>query len=255
MLILRRFFIWLVVAIIAAIYELEVIYPESFLIFIVGVTILTELILYLSYDSAKISKKDFLFFTVSPLLLVWGTYSFLFFLENLIVIQLIIVLSSFFLGTYLDNFFFFSKIPLLYQPFSLENVSLFVNTYSLFLITSSVISLRVFFNLGLEVVSLLYVIILFLFLAQSFWINKLGLTKHWPYLAIIALVTIETFLALDYLYFDYFVKSILTVSAYFFLINVSLLKIKNSLTSRNFWFNFGLTAGIWFLTIVTARWF
>ncbi len=255
MLVFRRFFIWIAVIVIAVIYELEILRPGEFLIWLALITLLTLSALYLLYNRKTLSRQDLFLFAISPLLLVWGTFSFLFFLENFIVIQLIIVLSSFFLGVYLDNFFFFSRVPQLYQTFSLEGISSFINIYSLFFITASFISLRIFLNISLQILGPVYLVLVVLFLMQSFWINKFSVTKHWQYLLVIALLVTELAWALDFLTFDFFVKALLIVSSYYCMINLSLLKLKNTLNQRRLFFNLGLLIVVWITTISSARFF
>lgn len=254
MLVLRRFLIWLLVILTAAVYELQLLKPDYFVFWAAIIVLLTLVGIYLIYNAKTVGKKDLLLFSVSPLLLTIGTFTFLFFLENLIVIQLIIVCSSFFLSTYFDNFFFFSKVPFLYQPFSLEAISSFISIYSLFLITASLTAVRIFLNIGLEILGPIFILIIFLFLGQSFWINKFGLRQHWHYPLVIALLIGETALALDFLAFDYFVKAILIASVYYFLTNVSLFKLKNTLNKNRFLFNLSLLMIIWLLTTFTTRW-
>lgn len=252
MIIFKRLLPYLSCAILIAFLELSLKYYEqwlTWLFLILGVVFLTILIL----NNFRLNK-DFFGFLISPFCFFLGVLALLFFQEKVLWQQAVIIISCFVYWLFTNNVSLFLCKSKSYLPFSLENVSGYLNLLALFFIYVSSFS---FYILS---VSRLRWLLIIIFLStwfltwQTMWINKIAASRFKFFSFFLATITIEIYWALHYWPTSFFVNGLILAIIYYLAITFLRLSHSENLNKKNTVKYLILSSAVIIIVLATAQW-
>jgi len=106
--------------------------PEYWYVWLIAQIIISGLLM-LKLFSWQYKKKEFIAFLITISFLIGGSFLFLFIVDSAVIRIIATIIISLFIGYYYNNIFQFIYLPKAYQPYSLENISGYLNLLALFL--------------------------------------------------------------------------------------------------------------------------
>src|SRR3989344_2163796 len=182
--------------------------PLILLIFLAGLWQLTG-------RNLKIEK--FWRYLITPFFFLFFGIIFLIFLDSQPLKQLVIIILAALLAIYLEVIFLWFHLRLKYQLHSLENITAHLNLLTIFLATTSFISLIIFLGLSFWYFLAAFIILNFLLNYELIWSSGTTWRESWHYLALTTLILTEIFWAVNFLPSSVYVQSIIVTIAYYLL--------------------------------------
>ncbi|MFH1838181.1 MAG: hypothetical protein ABH808_01640 [Candidatus Kuenenbacteria bacterium] len=204
---------------------------------IIYFSILVLLIIFFSLAklySWKLKSKNFWYFLITPFLFFISSILFFIFLEGhfflkCIIISLFVVLQWFIY----KNIFFLLKKPEKYQPNTIRNIFNFINLISIFFFANGFYALIIFIGIPVWLLTSILFLIVFLYLFQFFWINKIPEKKALFFALILGLVFIEIFFIISFLPTSFYVNGLILTLIYFNIKNISKKYFLNSIKLKD----------------------
>ena len=169
----------------------------------------------------KFRSFQFWNFLITPHLFLATACFFSISLESRFFLHTVAVLSSVVLGIFLEEIFVYFNLPKKYYPYSLENISNYINLLTVFLLFSSLYSLIVFLNFSMWYLSLIVIAFIFLLAYQSTWVNKISFRKAWLFILVITLILTELFSVISFLPTSFYVNAIVLTVCYYIILGLS----------------------------------
>jgi hypothetical protein len=194
-------------------------------------------------------------FSLAPVLFVLSVYFFVMFLENVYIYRLVYLSAGFFVYLYLEqtlNYFYFTSK---YQPYTLENLSLYLIVLNVFFTTTAIFSSLIFLRLSMLVSALLILLIIFVLTHQVFWSNKIKWNDYRIFCFINSFLMAQLFLVLSFLPLSFYVNALIMSVFFYIITNISRLFLLKSLDKKNIWEHSFVGASIIMITLLTAQWF
>ncbi len=192
---------------------------------------------------------------ISPILFLVSAVLFFLLLGSTLWQNILWLLVSLALVLYLYNVWLFYGRPEKYQAFTLENFSWYLNIVTSFFAISSFFGFIVFINLSL-VLSILFVLVLSsLLFYQLWWIQKLEIKSFWLYGTLAVVIAAETFLALRFLPFSFYVLAFWWTGIWYIAERILLGVARDSLQPRKI---IRLSISVLVVALIltaTTRWF
>lgn len=136
---------------------------------------------------------------VTPLLFLLSSFGLLLFLEQPIV-QLVLGLIVLMLVTlFVEHVFTFMHLPALYQPFSIEHLGQLMNIFSMFFISSVGFGLRLFLQLPLWILGIVFFLVCWYMVYGTLWASKVESNRARPYALAGAVLMSQLFIAVSFL--------------------------------------------------------
>jgi len=196
-------------------------WKPSFIYFIAPLLIITVILTIWRLTNKNFKSKDFGHFLLSPLLFIISCSIILLFLENNNIKQIFIIGSVLTYILIIINIYSFFHQTEKYQPYTIENLSGYVNLISIFLFYASFYSFGLFINTPTWFLTILVFIVTILISYQTLWVNKINFRKARLFLIIIGIIIAELFWCVDFLPTSYFVNAVILIIFYYVIINVS----------------------------------
>lgn len=244
---------YLSAAIVLVSYEILLWKPAS-LYFIIAILFLNIILSIYRITERKFISKVFGHFLLSPLLFIISCSTTLLFLENNNIKQIFIVGSSLIYLLILLNIYAFLHQTEKYQPYTLENLSSYVNLISVFLFYASFFSFGLFISAPVWLLAILAFIITILISYQTLWANKIDFKRARLFILIIGIILTELYWCVDFLPTSYFVNAVILIIFYYIVINISrdyLLNVLNKKSVRRYLI---VSFLVLILTLATAPW-
>lgn len=253
MILFRRFSTILSLIVIWVLFELLLWQPDWYLVIIVLLEAVV-LAMLLGLARGKIDLREIWSFLIPPFFFIGFGFIFLFFLEGLIYQQLLILLLVFLWWVFLENVFLFLYQPARYQPYTLENITAYLNLITIFLLGSSFYSLILFLGIPSWLLFIFTFLVTFLLMMQMIWINKSVVKGNLILIGALALLISELFWVTKFLPSSYLVNGIILAIGYYFLAGIVRHWILNSIdrqvVKRYLW----ISTSLLFIIAITARW-
>jgi len=185
------------------------------------------LIFFIVWQFGRASKVDVQWwnYLILPALMSLAVTAYTVFLTNRPLIQLLFILNLIFLYLYFRHAYYYLLNPVAYQPFSLENISSYVNWLTFFLLASVLYGLASFLNLPTSWLVLIMMIASALLVYQMIWANKITFKAGLPYILISVLILAELFWSVSFLPFNYNIAGLSLAICYYVIIGL----VKNHL--------------------------
>ncbi|OGY79234.1 MAG: hypothetical protein A3B74_00050 [Candidatus Kerfeldbacteria bacterium RIFCSPHIGHO2_02_FULL_42_14] len=202
----------------------------------------------------NILSRQFIGFIVTPFLLTLGIGSFLLFLEDAWLRQLVIGLHVVSLGLFLESCFAYLHDPKGYQPYALQNVTGYMHLITLWSVLSSSYAVVLYFQMSAWIVVVPLIFFVLVILLTTLWMNKIAIRKNILFLGVNLLLFVQFFLAMQYLPLSWLVNGLVLVGVYYIVFNISRYHLMHSLNARvlHRYVFFGVT--LIFGVLLTARW-
>lgn len=200
-------------------------------------------------------RMEYIGLTIGSIVLLLSAYSFILIQEAQWVINCIILVTVAFYGLFMKNLSLYLFDPSKYVTYSLEHISKYSNIVASFYLYSSLFMLYI-----LGITRLRYLIAIafgttLVLVWQTFWIQKVQLSKATHYIVLITLVMIEGFWALHYWPVSFIVSGFVLTIALYVLLHISRHSITQTL-SRSLVLRYTITSCIAVVILLaTAQWF
>lgn len=218
------------------------------------ILIISVLVLMLKLFNLQYRKKEFFAFLITTLFLVISSVLFLFFVDSFLIRQIAIVVISILIGYYYNNIFQFLYLPKSYQPYSLENISGYLNLLSLFLFFTGIFSVLIFFDPPFSLMIISSFVLTLVLTMQTFWVHKVDFSKVKLFLLVVSLIMAELFWAVHYLPSSFYVSGLLLAIIYYMLIVLGLNYFTSNLEKSNIKRTLLIGSTMIILLLTTAQW-
>ncbi|MFH0853261.1 MAG: hypothetical protein V1853_02545 [bacterium] len=224
-------------------------------LFVVGGILLFLVIGFFYLGSGqKIIQQYFWVMLVPPLWLILSSISLIIIAESEIFRWMLAVFTPFVLGFYLKQIYIYNYNPEQYQPYALENLSVSINIFVVFLAASSLFGLKLFLGLNLSVIWVIFFVVSLTLAYQTFWVHKLKLQQMiWWLIAVVALL-MQLFVSMGFLPVQYIVSGLMVAIAFYLLIGLSRLVIRQAFRRRLVAQQIILSSVLTLIILITARW-
>ena len=227
--------------------------PKFIYLVLVLINILLFFALWQFSQASQVDKKWWNFL-IQPSLLTTAVVVYCLFLSQKIIIELLFLANLVLLYFYLRQVYYYLIKPTSYQVFSLENLSVYGNFLTFFLLAASVYGLQSYLGLAIWPLELVFLMLVALIIYQVIWANKIEIKRALSYLLLVCLVLVELSWALSFLPFNHHVLALLLAICYYLIIGLTRCYLLNKLDKKivRVYLTLGL-AGI-IILLMTARW-
>lgn len=236
----------------AILFELMLRFPDRFLLGTVALILWSSLALSVVVGWSH--RRRIPAFLVSPVGLVAAASGVFLFMDQPLVVHLMVAAVSLCLGLALAAMFAWLEQPARYQPYTLENMFSYMNHLTVF--GAAVAANGTLVLLGVSRWFLLPAILaITMGLAwQTLWVQKNTWRATRWHLAVLGLLLGQAFLVLSFLPTGIFVNGLLLTIGFYFLVNLFRHALQGRL-DRTVWRRYGLIAStVVLLALATARW-
>lgn len=178
----------------------------------------------------RFPRHEFWQLLIPPASLVLSSLLLLVFLADSVLVQLMVILVSALVWLYLENVFHYYHQPGDYQPYALDNISLYVGLLSVFFLFSALYAARVFLSIPLLALLVSGMCFSALFSFQLLWGSSISRARIWVLLSAIAFMMIEIFAVVILLPTTFFVAGLLLVIPYYLMMNITRHAVRDTLT-------------------------
>jgi len=253
MILIRRIAIIFSIIVIGGLFEFLLWKPEWYYVFISLLEILIiSLLFWLSWK--KIEIKEACSLIITPFFFLGFSFVFIFFMEGSLLEQLVILTIVFLWWTFIENVFLFFYQPVRYQPYSLENITSYLNLITVFLVSSSLHSFIIFLGFSGALSLLLIFLITLLLVLQMIVINKISIKKNFGLIITLALMIAELFWVTKFLPSSYLVNGLIIAISYYLLTGIISHWFLESLDKKVLKRYLGISGTLFLLIVLSARW-
>ncbi len=235
--------------------EILIKYPKSIYLVVIISSLLIVFSVYQITGRILFKNGNFLNLVTTPLFLFAGSFIFMIFLENVIARQFVIILLSVLIFAVLQSTTLKFNFRPKYQPHSLENIIDHANLLSLFLISCSLFSLSIFLAVPLYILIISFVVFIILIASQLLWFSETSIRSSWPYLFVIIILMLETFIVVSFLPTSIYVNGMILTLSYYLLGGILknwLLGIRENKVIKRYLFASAISL---IIILATAKWF
>lgn len=202
----------------------------------------------------KLEIKEAYPLLITPLLFIGFGFIFIFFIEGSGLKQLSILAIVFLWGVFIENVFRFLYQSVRYQPYSLENITAYLNLTTVFLMGASFNSLILFLGYSDLMLLILAFLVTLLLVLQTIAINKISIRDNLLPIIVLTLLTTEMFWITKFLPSSYLVNGLIIAVTFYFSMGIVrhwfLESLDKSVIKRYLWIS--LLALL--VVTITARW-
>lgn len=145
-------------------------------------------------------------FLITPTLLTWSALAFALLVETSLLRHLLAVLVAIFLALFFEGLLTFMWRREAYEEYSLENLSAYALTFTVFLGGSVLLGLYVLLDLNLGLVTLLFLLGVTAINYIFFWVSHIPVSRSMLFVGALSLVLLELFLVFAFLPFQFMVS-------------------------------------------------
>lgn len=261
MILFARFLVFFTPALLFGLIELLFFFPERWLVFVLSmVVLLCGTLLVIIRKSLNVLHV--IQFLLTPVILVAGLVGFLMFIERVYTINIRSILlfhvSSVmimgFVGIYLNNVFLFHFDSSRYQPQSITNTTSVLNVLGLFLFSSMLFGLSIFFGQPEWALLLVWILTVTLLTLSVMVANNISFDSSRSSVIVAGILLGEFFWALLLSPLGMYVSALLVTTVYYMFVNLSRYFYLNSLDSDRIRRYLLIGGSVFLLTLLTAPW-
>jgi len=250
---LNKLIPWVAAAAIFTLLEMILVSPKRFY-YSAGLIILIVAYGVWQLSGQKITSFKYWRFFITPLILIGSGLNFFLYLEGSLTVHFFVLVMTVLIWLYLEVIYLRLYFRPKYEPYSLENITVYVDLLSIFLLASSLYSTIIFLDINIWLLIGLFAIICFLASAQLIWASGITMIFGWRHLAVIVLSVTEVFYVVSFLPTSVYVNGFLVAICYYLisgLIRNWLLDIRENRVIKRY-----LVVSILCIVIIllTAKW-
>ena len=193
-------------------------------------------------------------FVMTPVLFLIACLSMIFFLENVVVIYGVAVTAICLLVLYAEYLFQYIHLPLAYQPYSLEYLSLLSHLLTVFFLACVGFGSILLLQTPLVLVSIPAFFMFAFVIYGTFWVSKAHESKIKPYTYGGAALLTELFLALSYLPAGFYTLAALFTILFYLFIGLTRAHVLRTLSPAVTKRYLALSACLLIATILSSQW-
>lgn len=227
--------------------------PEFFWWFLISALFLFSLSIVIFSRFGK-TGKDWLGFLILPIIFIGSLSIYSGFLENKLLIHILLIGSSVFSFNYLNNSFKVLMSSDMRKGVAIENLSSYGNLLACFFIASSAYGFRSFFGISTSVLAILLFFTIVAMVFQNLWANSIKISESKIFLLVLSLLLYQIAIAIYFLPLSYNALGLILAICYYMLIGISKYFLRGNVNRRSV----KLYLILGFLSIITifisSRW-
>lgn len=192
-------------------------------------------------------------FLITPTLFSWSAFAFSLLVESAFGRQVLAVLAFLFLVLFFESMTTYIWRHETYVGYSLENLSAYALTLTVFLGSSALVGFYILLDFPLWLTAFLALVVLFAVNFELFWISKLSTAEAMRYTGILTVVLLEMFLALALLPFHFLVSGAILTVFWYTAISLSRAHLLKLLQRKMILRHLALCGALLLLLLITAQ--
>lgn len=200
------------------------------------------------------TKRSRLEFLIIPALLTWSGIAFALLLESAVVRQILAVVAALCVLLYFESMFTYVWQHEQYAAFSLENLSGYAATLTVFFISASILGMSVLLDWHLIWLLLAYLVSLWLISYELFWVSKLLNQQSLLFTLVITLLLGELFVVMRALPLHYLSGGAALTVLWYTAVILARAQLTRVLTAKMVKRHLGMAAILLLIILGTARW-
>jgi len=257
MVLLSKLSVYLTAIVIFLCFRMIFIFPKFFLL--IGFIALAVMIISIFYLLKKNCKRnDKLLFLITPVIFILSSLLVGVFLNGNLTKLFFSVIVAIVVFLYLENLFAYFYAPAKYHIYSLENISGYINLIAIFFLSSFLYGIKILFgisNIYLFIGLVLFnLVVVFILIFQTFWINKIDFQRNWDYAIIVAIILFEIYIIIFLLPSSFYVNGLIFTLFYYVAIGLTRHELLNKLEKRVIIKYISIGTVLFFLLLMTTKW-
>jgi len=249
----NKFLILIVPVLSFLLLEIYFFYPK--LVFIVLV-VLFSLVFFTARQLILASDKNenIIHIISLPILFVFGSVFFSFFIPSGFVIQLLFLADLIFLYYYVRQMYYYFLKQELYQKIDMENLSAYGNFMAFYFMAVSFFGLQLYLDLAIWKLMIFLLVVVFLVVFQVFWVKGIDKKSSFFYALLLSLIMLELAWGISFLTLSYYILGLLLAISFYVLIGLIKFYLFGSLSREKvkLYLIFGFISIL--VALLTARW-
>lgn len=199
---------------------------------------------------------QFWMLTGTPFLFLLSSFGLLLFLERSLAQAVLAVVVSLFVFFFAEHVFSYIHVPVNYEAYAIEHLSLVINVASVFFVSVAAFGTRVFLTsyAPLWLLSVLFFVVSLFVIFGTLWASKVDVKQARVYAGCGALLVTEIFTAVTFLPTGFYTNAALIALTAYLFVGLTRAHFVESL-SRTTVRRYALTAGLMLVAILgTAHW-
>ncbi len=180
------------------------------------------------FSRASTIDKSWWNYLILPAVFSTAVIAYSVFISNKLIIQLLLAFNVVFLYLYLRQVYYYLLNPAVYEVFSIENISAYINWSAFFLLTAAIYGLQSFIDLPISWLVPIIILADILLVYQIIWVNKIELRSGLLCILISCLILVELFWSISFLPFNYNISGLTLAICYYVIIGL----VKNHLLDK-----------------------
>ena len=226
----------------------------AWLFSLIGLSLVIVIVSTWWITGRRIFKSKFWNFLISPLIFILAGWLFTIFLDNNRGRSLVLLAIIFFYWLFFEVVYHYLYRRPRYQAHSLGNISSYLNTLSIFLLTSGFFNLVIFLEFPFWPLAVILPMVVGLLTHQLLWANEIPIATSRPYSLIISFIITELYLAIILLPTSVYVNGFILTVGYYIMSGLAknwLLSIRDKSVFARY-----LTIGfiLFIIILVSAKW-
>lgn len=199
-----------------------ILFQPSAVFFVVPALFLGVFLAVYSILGRKLKTKSSRWYFWLPLAIFYlSAFSLFFLLESFWFSQLLVVFGAVLTGLFLESIYTYIWDHEWYEAYSLENISGYLNSSSIFFISASLIGFATFMQISIWLMLIPICILSFLLSWQTFWISKISWQMSRFFILALTLILTELFLVVSLLPVHFFISGAVMLITWYTFIGIS----------------------------------
>jgi len=196
--ILHRISTFLIALLTAVVFVILIYWPDQLLLAAIIGFVMTPL-LFVRLLKWEVKRFVFWVFLALPLLLLFSSVFFFFFLEGEAIKYAVGIIVTLCIWIYAESVFAFYHLPSTYQAYTLEYLSLTLSLLSAFFFASGMYAMGLFLQLSLWVPAIIMGLFSFFSSMMVLWVSKISLQRALRFSIICGICLAQTYIVLSLL--------------------------------------------------------
>lgn len=253
MILLHRISTFLLALLTAVVFAVLIYWPNELLLaVIIGIVIIP--LLFARLLKWEVKRFVFWVFLALPLLLLFSSVFFFFFLENEVLkyaVGIAVILCTW---LYAESVFAFYHLPSSYQAYTLEYLSLTLSLLSAFFFASGMYAMGLFLQLSLWVPAIIMGLFSFFSTMMVLWVSKISLQRALRFSIICGICLAQTYIVLSLLPTSFVSNAAGFAVVLYLFLGLSRAQALEKLSKTVVLRYLAVAGAMLFLIFLTARW-
>lgn len=190
-------------------------------------------------------------FLIIPTLFTWSALAFVLLIESALARHLLAGLVFLFLALFFESMMTYIWRHETYVGYSLENLSAYALTLTVFLAATALQGFYVLLDLNLGLIAVIALLVFVAVNFELFWVSKIAAPAAWRFTGILALILLEVFLALALLPFHFMISGAVITVLWYTAVSLSRAHLLN-LFQRKMLYRHLILAGVLLLLLMVS---